>query len=38
MMVKALNYSTVSHVISAWDSAKRTPGFEEIVGLRIINK
>jgi hypothetical protein len=37
-MVADMSYSTVSSVIDSWERVRRTPNYEEIVGVELFVK
>jgi hypothetical protein len=37
-MVKELSYATISCVLESWETARRTPNFEEVVGTMTLLK
>jgi hypothetical protein len=37
-MVADMSYSTVSNVIDSWECIRRTPNYEEVVGVKLFVK
>ena len=37
-MVADMSYSTVSNVLNSWERVRRTPNYEEIVGVDLFVK